>query len=305
MAQTVAWFGRIAALLLVVGALTGCLMPLGPTAAGPLRVVAAENVWGSLAAQLGGGLVQVVSIIDNPNADPHDYEPTTADARDMATASFVIVNGIGYDPWADRLLASNPAPGRHVLDVGSVLGVPDGGNPHRWYSPPDVDRFVDAVAAEYAKLDPRHAATFERQRASFETNGLATYHALISDIRTTYAGTPVGASESIFALLAPALGLRLLTPATFLSAISEGAEPTAADKAAIDEEFASHQIDVFVANSQNVTPDVQRQIDEARAAGIPVTSITETLVPAGATFQAWQVRQLQALQTALAQGTGL
>src|SRR5712691_8187923 len=110
----------------------------GLSSGGRPNVVAAENFWGSIAAQLGGDRVEVTSIIDNPNADPHEYEPTTADARSLASATFVIVNGIGYDPWADRLLAANPVPGRAVLDVGTLVGAPAGGNPHRWYSPPDV-----------------------------------------------------------------------------------------------------------------------------------------------------------------------
>src|SRR5207244_4903114 len=131
--------------------------------------------------------------------------------------------------------------------------------------------------------------------------GLGEYHHLISEIHAKYAGTPVGASESIFAPMAQALGLHLVTPPSFLRAISEGTEPTAADKATIDHQITSHEIKVYVYNSQNATPDVQRQIEEAKAAGIPISTITETLVPATATFQAWQVAQLKALATALHQ----
>src|SRR5439155_4529313 len=130
------------------------------------------------------------------------------------------------------------------------------------------------------------------------------YHRVISEIRRKYAGTPMGASESIFALMAPALGLNLLTPPPFLRAISEGTEPSASDKATIDRQISSHQIKVYVYNSQNATPDIQRQIEEARRAGILVTTITETLVPQSATFQAWQVGQLEALAAALHQATG-
>jgi zinc/manganese transport system substrate-binding protein len=290
--------------LLVSLALTACSS--GPTrsAGGKPIVVAAENFWGSIASQLGGSRVTVTSIIDNPNADPHDYEPTAADARSFATASFVIENGVGYDPWAQRLLDANPVPSRAVLDVGTLVGEPTGGNPHRWYSPTDVQRVIDAITTQYMKIDPGNASYFTEQRTAFETKGLAQYHAIIAEIKSRYAGTPVGASESIFALMAPALGLKLITPPSFLTAISEGTEPTAADKATIDHQIATHEIEVYVYNSQNATPDVQRQIDEARAAGIPVSTITETLVPAGATFQAWQVAQLQALEAALHQATG-
>ena len=266
--------------------------------------VAAENIWGSIAAQLGGDRVTVTSIIDNPNADPHDYEPTTGDARAMASANFVIENGVGYDPWAQRLIDANPVSGRDVLDVGTLVGVATDGNPHRWYSPVDVQQVIDAITSEYQKLDPADASYFDRQRSTFETSSLARYHALISEIKAKYAGTPVGASESIFALMAPALGLNLITPPAFLTAISEGTEPTAADKGTIDHQISAHEIEVYVYNSQNATPDIQRQIDEAKAANIPITTITETLFPAGATFQAWQVAQLQALATALHEATG-
>src|SRR5437588_8777209 len=235
--------------LLLAGALASCDGAGATPSGGRLMVVAAENTWGSIAAQLGGNHVQVTSIIDNPNADPHAYEPTTADARTMATARLVIENGIGYDPWAQKLVDANPVPGRDVLDLGKLLGVPPGGNPHRWYSPQDVQRVVEAIASEYAKLDPKDAASFARLRTEFESSGLAEYHRVISRIRARYAGTPVGASESIFALMAPALGLRLITPPSFLTAISEGTEPSASDKATIDHQISAHEIKVYVYNS--------------------------------------------------------
>ena len=298
-------FVLIALSALLIASLASCsLGAAGASGSDRPKVVAAENFWGSIASQLGGSRVHVTSVITSPATDPHDYEPTAADARTIAGARMVIVNGIGYDPWADRLLAANPVSGRSVLNVGRLVGVPVGGNPHRWYSPPDVQRVIDAITAEYEKLDPKDASFFDSQRSSFESTGLADYHRLISDIRARYAGTPVGASESIFALMAPALGLDLITPPSFLTAISEGTEPTAADKATIDHQIQSHEIKVYVYNSQNATPDIQRQIDEARSAGIPVATITETLVPAGASFQAWQVRELQDLTAALAQATG-
>jgi len=268
-----------------------------------IRVVAAENFWGSIASQLGGAHVQVRSIIDNPNADPHDYEPTAADGRAIATADLVLVNGIGYDTWASKLVAANPAPNRIVLDVGQVLGVPDGGNPHRWYNPDDVNKVVDQLARDFATADPADASAFQTQKATFENRTLAGYKQVIADIETRYAGTPVGASESIFAMVAPALGLDLITPSAFLKAISEGTDPAAADKATIDQQIAQKKIKVYVYNSQNATPDVQSQVDAATATGIPVTTITETMVPATSTWQDWQTRQLVALRDALAKAT--
>jgi zinc/manganese transport system substrate-binding protein len=270
--------------------------------AGVVPVVAAENVWGSLAGQLGGEHAQVTSIIDRPDADPHDYEPTAADGRAVATAELIIVNGVGYDTWAGKLAAAGTAGA--VLDVGALLRVPAGGNPHRWYNPDDVRAVIDAITAGYQRADPADAAYFAYRHDALLGTGLRTYFDLIAEIRAGYAGTPIGASESIVAMLAPATGLDLVTPATFLTAISQGADPSAADKALIDRQITGKAIKVYVYNRQNATPDVQAQIALARAHGIPVTTITETLVPAGASFQDWQVAQLRVLRQALALGTG-
>ena len=294
------------AVLLSALALTaaGAGLASGGAATGGLEVVAAENFWGSIAAQLGGNRVHVTSVITSPATDPHDYEPTAADARTMAGAQLAIVNGIGYDSWADKLIAANPVSGRVVLTVGDLVGVKPGGNPHRWYSPGDVQKVIAQIVRDYTKLDPKGATYFKQQTARFETRGLAQYKRLIATIKRKYHGVPVGASESIFALLAPALGLKLVTPARFLKAISEGTDPTAADKTTVDHQIARRQIKVWIFNSQNGTPDVARLTDAARKQGIPITTITETLVPAGATWEAWQSHQLTALAAALAKATG-
>jgi zinc/manganese transport system substrate-binding protein len=269
-----------------------------------ILVVAAENFWGSIAKQLGGTHVTETSIITNPNTDPHAYEPTPNDARTIATAKLVIVNGIGYDPWAPKLIAANPVQGRETLTVGNLLGLKEGDNPHQWYSAAHVHQVIAAITADYKQLDPADAAYFGQQETTFETKTLAPYNQLIAQIKARYAGTPVGASESIVSPLADTLGLKMLTPYSFLRAISEGSEPTAQDKSAIDAQIAGKQIKVYIYNSQNSAPDVAAQVKEAQAEHIPVTTVTETLAPASASFQDWQVSQLQRLENALHQATG-
>jgi zinc/manganese transport system substrate-binding protein len=269
-----------------------------------VQVVAAESSWGSIAAQLGGSRARVESVITSPATDPHDYEPTAADARSIAQAQLVIENGIGYDPWAGKLVDANPASGRIVLNVGELVGIKPGGNPHRWYSPEDVQLVIDAIVRDYGKLEPQSSGYFARRRARLETSGLAQYKRLLATIKRRFHGVPVGASESIFAPLAKALGLRLLTPPSFLEAISEGTEPTAADKTTIDRQIAGRRIKVWIFNTQNSTPDVRRITDAAHKRGIPVTTITETPVPESISFQDWQSRQLRAIAAALAQATG-
>ncbi len=273
-------------------------------AGGRLQVVAAENFWGSIAAQLGGERVRLKSIIVNPGTDPHSYEPTAQDARTMAGARLAIVNGVGYDEWASKLLAASPQSGRVALNVGDLLGLHDGDNPHRWYFPPNVDTVVNQIVADYDRLDPAGAAYFAQRKQTFETRGLARYNELRREIRARYAGAPVGYSESIFQGLGVDLGLRLLTPYSFAKAIAEGGEVTAQDKRTVDSQAEDRRIEVWVFNSQNVTPDVQRVNELARAAHIPIATVTETLSPASDSFEQWQVAELEGLMRALHEATG-
>ena len=299
----------VAATVSVIG-LTACATSSsggGPSGSDGARVISAAasiNAWGSILAQLGGTHVKTTSIISNPDTDPHDYEPTPADGRVIASAALFVENGIGYDSWASKALEANPDSSRAVIDVGELVGVAAGGNPHRWYSPPDVEKVADVITAALKKADPADASYFDAQRATFENTALAKYHQLISEIKTKYAGAPVAASESIFAPLSAALGLDLITPPGFLKAISEGTDPSAADKSTIDAQISGKKIKVYVFNSQNSTPDVAAQVAAAKKQNIPVASVTETLSPQGASFQDWQSAQLQALAAALAQATG-
>jgi zinc/manganese transport system substrate-binding protein len=302
--------GRVLAALVVAGSLgTSACATTAPGsragAGGVIDVVAAENSWGSIAAQLGGDKVAEVSLIANPQTDPHSYEPTAADALRIASARLFIENGIGYDSsWAPSLVAANPSSARTVLDVGDVVGLVDGDNPHQWYSHASVYAVIDAITAAYQRIDPADASYFDQRRTWFEHTALAEYNQLEAQIKADYAGTPIGASESIVSPLADSLGLDMLTPYSFLKDISEGSDPTAADKSTIDQQISDHRIKVYVYNSQNSTPDIQGQIALTRGQGIPVTTVTETLSPAGESFQQWMVGELRSLRSALAQATG-
>src|SRR5215469_3613251 len=294
-------------LLPLAAALAGCGLTTTPASGGGqvIHVVAAENFWGSITSQVGGGRVEVTSIIVNPSADPHSYEPTAQDARTVAQAQFVIVNGAGYDPWADQLLQANPVSGRKELNVGDLLGKHVGDNPHMWYNPEYVTAVANAIRDDLKSLDPADAAVFDRADQKFLTHGLQQYHSLIQAIKTRYGGTPVAATESIFAYLAPALGLNLITPYSYLRAVSEGTDISAADQATVEQQIRQKQIKILVYNSQNTPNNIRALITLAKANNIPVATITETLTPATASFQGWQSSQLQGIQTALAQAAGI
>jgi zinc/manganese transport system substrate-binding protein len=308
---------RVLASLTAVGAVTALAVSACSTTApgaasagasasgGKIVVVAAENFWGSIAAQLGGSKVSESAINTNPDTDPHSYEATASDARTIAGAQLFVQNGIGYDTsWAPGLVSANPNSARTVLTVGDVLGLKGGDNPHQWYSHTSVYKVIDAITAAYQKIDPADASYFAQQKTAFEDTTLTEYNQLETTIKAKYAGTPIGASESIVSPLADSLGLDMLTPYSFLKDISEGTDPTSADKATIDQQIQGKKIKVYVYNSQNSTPDIQAQLKLAQQEGIPVTTVTETLSPAGDSFQQWMVGELQNLQKALAEATG-
>jgi zinc/manganese transport system substrate-binding protein len=295
-------------ILLLSLALTACGTTAPPsTAAGGgkiVSVVAAENFWGSIASQVGGSHVKVTSIITDPNADPHSYEPTAADATTIADAQYVIINGVGYDPWADRLISANPVSGRVVLNVGDFIGKHEGDNPHMWYNPDYVTAVSNKIRDDLKALDPGDASAFDQSAQAFLTTGLQQYHSLIAAIKAKYSGTPVGATESIFSYLAPALGLNLITPYSYLKAVSEGTDISAADEATVEQQVKTRAIKILVYNSQNTPNNITNLINLAKANNIPVATITETLTPATASFQDWQSAQLQGIEAALAQATG-
>jgi len=264
-----------------------------------VTIVAAENFWGSIAAQVAGDKACLRSIIANPDTDPHAYEAKPSDARLIANARYVIANGAGYDPWVAKLIAANPVPNRTVLTIGDLVGKKEGDNPHLWYSPGYVDRVIDRINADLDAIDPKDASDFDEQKTRYKAVGLEGYLTTLATIKQKYRGTPVGATESIFSYLSDAAGLSLLTPPAYMKAISEGTDPSASDKATIERQITDKSIKVLVFNSQNSTKDVVALVDRARAEKLPVVPVTETLTPAGATFQDWQTRQLQGLLAAL------
>ena len=277
----------------------------GPPAthSGELKVVAGESFWGSIAAQLGGFRVSVHSVVSDPNADPHEYEATTADARAFAEADLVILNGAGYDGWGTKLLAASPSERRRVIDVASLLGKKAGDNPHFWYDPAAVVKVADSITASYAAIDPDMATKgyFDLQRGEL-SKALAPYLDEIATIKQKYAGAAIGATESIFVYMAAALALNLTTPTAFMDAIAEGNDPPAGAVAQFHDQIAGNQIRVLIYNVQTATAVTTNLKTLAAAHHIPAVGVSETLQPQDAKFQDWQLAQLKNLETALAAG---
>jgi len=200
--------GMLVVLVLGLMPLSGCGSATSGRAAsdGKVQVIAAENFWGSLVSQLGGSHVRVISIVADPNTDPHDYESSASAARNVAGADYVIQNGAGYDDWMSKLLAASPNPARRVFNVGAYLGKRPGDNPHLWYNPDYVTAAENHIEADLKALDPRGKAYFTARRKATDA-AFAGVRAQLAQIRRTDAGRRVASTESIFVYLARYLGL--------------------------------------------------------------------------------------------------
>ena len=263
-----------------------------------IPVVAAENFWGSLISQLGGSRTQVLSIVTDPNADPHEYESNSQDAQAVANAAFVVINGAGYDDWALKLIAASNTPHQVVLNVADLLGKKQGDNPHFWYSPYYVNDTVKAMYLDLISIDPADTAYFAQQYASLSAS-LGQYNARISEIRQQFAGTRVAATEDIFVYVANATGLDLVSPPAFMEAVAEGNDPSAQSVVQFQQLIQSGNFSVLVYNGQTVTPLTENIKAMAAAKGIPIVAVTETIQPPDVSFQDWMNAELITLQNAL------
>jgi len=262
-------------------------------------VVAAENFWGNIISQVGGRHVNVTSIINDPNTDPHEYESDTQDAVAISNASFVLENGIGYDDFMNDLLKASPNPGREVLSVQKILDVTgDDPNPHIWYDTAKLPQVAAAISDELGKLDPADAATFEANAQLFDTS-LQPIDDVINQIKSKYSGTKIAYTERVPGYLVDAADLRLGVPASFTQAVEDGTDPSPKDTAAFDDAIKTKAVKVLLYNGQ-VTDSQTDQIKSlATSSGVPVVGVTETLPPADKDFQAWQLRQAQEILRAL------
>jgi zinc/manganese transport system substrate-binding protein len=292
---------------MVFAALVVSLLASGCASAGPstdsshLVVVAVENTWGSIATQLGGAQAVVTSIVSDPNADPHEYESTPADARLMASANYVIINGAGYDSWAAQLLAAQPEAARKVLDVSELVGKHPGDNPHFWYDPVFVDKVVAQITADYSSLRPAGAAYFTTRASAFQQL-LVPYRQRLANVQQHFGGVPVAATESIFQYMADYLHLDLVTPDAFMNAVAEGNDPAAAGLVTFTQQIDSRAFRVLVINVQTVTPLTTELRQHASRLHIPVVGVSETMQPPTTTFEAWMDGQLDSLIGGLSSG---
>jgi zinc/manganese transport system substrate-binding protein len=285
--------------VLLLPALAGCSAS-GGSSDGKIHAVAGENFYGDLVSRVGGDLVSVTSILNDPNVDPHTYESSPQNAEAVADATLVVENGLGYDAFLDSLLGASPRSDRKVVDVQKLLGLTDGANPHIWYDPATMPKVARAVADALESLQPASRSTFEANLNTY-LDSLAPLTAKIAEIQGRYPATPVAYTEPVPRYLLDALGFRVLTPDGFAKSIEDGTDPTAADVAAQQDLLTGHRVKVLLYNNQATSPVTESIKTLAGQCGVPVVGMSETM-PAGKSFVDWQLTQLNAIESALGGG---
>lgn len=278
-------------------AIQAALTTLASAAEGKIAVVAAENFYGNVAQQIGGDRVSVVSILNNPDQDPHLFEVSPAVIRQIAGARVVVYNGAGYDPWIEQVLGATAKPDRVAIAAADLMHRKSGDNPHLWYDPAVMPVVARSLASAFAAADPAHKDEYAARLGAFLA-ALAPLDAKVAAIRDKYAGTVVTATEPVFGAMAQALKLSMANE-RFQLAIMNDTEPSARDVAAFERGLKDRQVRVLFYNKQAATKLVEHLVAQARASKIPVVGITET-APAGVSYQDWMQNELDETERALA-----
>ncbi|MFJ7290299.1 metal ABC transporter solute-binding protein, Zn/Mn family [Streptomyces collinus] len=266
-----------------------------------VAVVASTNVWGDIARRIGGARVDVTSVISDPDQDPHSYEADPQNQLALSKAKVVVENGGGYDDFVDRMLKSGHNDSAEVINAVEVSGktAPKGGelNEHVWYDFPTVAEVAGRISAALAKADPGDAGAFARNAAAFKAK-LAPLEAAEARIKKAHGGEGVAITEPVPLYMTEASGLVNRTPAQFSEAIEEGDDVSPRVLQESLALFTGKKVKVLVYNEQTSGPQTEKAEAAAKAAGIPVVPVTETL-PKGKDYLGWMTDNVDALASAL------
>lgn len=268
-------------------------------AAESVRAIGVENHYADVISQVGGKYVKVQAIQTDPNTDPHTFEASPKVAKEIAAAQLIVLNGLGYDDWASKIVSASHRPGRKVINVQKLLGLPDNtANPHLWYDPQTMPAVAKAVADALAALDPSHADDFRSQANTFIAS-LEPWNAAIADFKAQLANTPIAATEPVANYLLEAMGFDVATPFRLQAAIMNGTDPSPQDISLQNSLFSDHKVKVFAYNRQVTSPLTNSFLEAAKKAGIPVVGVYETMPTPGFTYQTWMLAETAALKKAV------
>ena len=260
-------------------------------------IVAAENFYGDVAKQIGGGNVEVTSILTNPDQDPHLFTANVDTAKAVADAQVVIYSGIDYDPWMEQMNAAHPNAARITIDVSRLIHAQPGDNPHIWYNPLTMPALAKKLMVILSVKDPLHVADYRANLGKFLAS-LQPLDMKIAALKAKYAGTDVVATEPVFGYMSDALEFKMHAM-EFQNHVMNNVEPTARESEEFETLLKTKKVKILFYNGQVSEPITARMQTVANRAGIPVVGVTET-EPAGMTYVPWMLVQLAAVEKALA-----
>lgn len=250
---------------------------------GTIEVVASVNQWGTVAKTLGGGNVNVTSIINSTNVDAHDYEPTTSDIAKLQKAQVIIVNGAGYDAWAVKAAQSANAT---IVNAAAVGGVNDGENPHVWFSADVRKAVAQAITEAYEQADAAKKSDFDKlhdQWKSEENN----VESKIAEVKQKSDGLAYAATESVASYLAEDMGLTDATPSGYTRATANESEPTPTDIRQFADALKSGEIKLLIVNTQEESELTGKITNAAKSANVPMVNLTEQMPEQYDSLTAW------------------
>jgi zinc/manganese transport system substrate-binding protein len=260
-------------------------------------VVVSVGQWSDVVRRVGGDCANVTTVLASGDVDPHRADPTAADLDAFADADLVVVNGAGYDRWAeDAAAAQEPEPA--VLIVADLLDDPAGGDPHVWSAPAAVHGLAPALADELGQLSPDAADVFEANAATWQAD-LRQYLDAVLALGSAVSGRTYAATEPVFDRMAASLGLVDVTPEGYRRSAARGDEPASGDLADVESALADGSVDVLVVNPQSGGEAAERLRSAAEDAGVPVVEVTESPADVDEPFLGWQLAQLTAVAEAL------
>lgn len=263
---------------------------------GTIEVVASVNQWGTVAKTLGGGNVNVTSIINSTNVDAHDYEPTTSGIAKLQKAQVIIVNGAGYDAWAVKAAQSAKAT---VVNAAEVGGVKDGDNPHVWFSADVRKAVAQAITEAYEQADAAKKSDFDKlhdQWKSEENN----VESKIAEVKQKSDGLAYAATESVASYLAEDMGLTDATPSGYVRATANESEPTPTDIRQFTDALKSGEIKLLIVNTQEESELTSKITDAAKSANVPMVELTEQMPERYDSLTAWMEGLVDAFSQVIA-----
>ncbi len=266
-----------------------------------IAAVAAENEYANVLEQIGGKYVKVTAIEDNPNTDPHTYEASASTAQAVAGAKLLIENGVGYDTFMGKIVSASSDSSRKVINVQKLLGLPESTpNPHLWYKPTTMPIVAKAIVSDLSALQPAHAAYFQANDAAFEAS-LQPWLKALAQFSKRYPGTTVATTEPVADYMLEAAGIKNLTPFSMQADIMNGTDPAPQNVSLQNSLFSGHKVKIFVHNQQVTDSLTESFVNAAKAAGIPVVGVYETMPTPGYDYQSWMLAELKALEKAVSE----